>query len=209
VQNFLIRVVTAVVAGSLFLTAYFFSKILFISILLVGLIFILLFEWPLLCKKNKKLWFLTPVYPVFPFFCIVWSVYAFYKSSIFITLYPFFVSWAADTGGYIFGNLWGKHKIWPSISPKKTWEGLIGSFVTVTFFNLFALKSYQKFYLAVPIASLIFTLAAFFGDLFESFLKRRASLKDSGTILPGHGGILDRVDSVLFAAVVYFLLFYV
>ncbi len=116
-------------------------------------------------------------------------------------------SWLGDTGAYFAGRALGKHKLAPSLSPKKTWEGAIGGFFTsmggaVLFGWLFGVDASW-----VILAVLGGVLDAFgvLGDLAESMLKRAFGVKDSGGILPGHGGILDRVDSVLFAAPVLYL----
>ncbi len=106
---------------------------------------------------------------------------------------------AADTGAYFTGKAWGKKKILPEVSPKKTWVGFFGGWVSVLLVALSAHFLFGLAYLAcIVIGSCVF-LAAFFGDLFESLLKRRAGVKDSGTILPGHGGVLDRLDGFIAA----------
>ncbi len=108
--------------------------------------------------------------------------------------------WANDTGAYCVGILAGKTKLFPRISPKKTWEGLIGgiavSLATAYVFSVCFddLKTYQWMGMALVVA-----VFATFGDLTESMIKRAWNVKDSGKILPGHGGVLDRFDSSLFA----------
>lgn len=115
----------------------------------------------------------------------------------------FFLSvFAADIGAYFFGKRFGKTKLAPSISPGKTIEGLLGGLLLVVLIFvpiLFAIFSFQKAVLLL--FAIIFTaLASVAGDLFESKLKRYVGLKDSSQILPGHGGVLDRVDSLLAGA---------
>lgn len=112
--------------------------------------------------------------------------------------------WINDTMAYIVGSLIGKTPL-TSISPKKTWEGTIGGvllsvLVTGALLNFVYVKAFSL-YLAIVIASiaLIAAVTGTFGDLFESKLKRMASVKDSGSLMPGHGGFLDRFDSMLFA----------
>lgn len=113
--------------------------------------------------------------------------------------------WINDTGAYLFGTAFGKHKMAPNISPKKSWEGFVGGVFLVTFITTLLWKfnflEVQYIFYAV-ITSLVATL----GDLLESVFKRRAGVKDSGKLLPGHGGILDRLDSVLLAAPIILLL---
>ncbi len=116
-------------------------------------------------------------------------------------------SFATDTGGFYAGSWWGTKKLWPQISPKKTWAGSCGGMgltVLCTLFTglIWGLASCWAFILL----GIILNIAAQFGDFFESALKRWAGVKDSGQMLPGHGGILDRIDSILFVLPVYVLL---
>ena len=116
-----------------------------------------------------------------------------------LTLSMFILVWLSDVGGYIIGVNFGKHKLLERISPKKTWEGvvgslllcIIGSFVLHQFIPIMNINLWLTFSIIVCVSSVI-------GDLIESMLKRSVNIKDSGNILPGHGGILDRFDSVLF-----------
>jgi phosphatidate cytidylyltransferase len=126
-------------------------------------------------------------------------------------LLVFIATWAYDTGGYFAGNLWGRHKLAPLASPKKTWEGCIGGFVLVII-GLFLLWKGMN-YLGVPnpygladvlVLSLLLSFFAQVGDLVESVIKRSLSAKDSGSFFPGHGGVFDRIDSLLFNAPVLF-----
>ena len=118
----------------------------------------------------------------------------------------FFIIWIYDSMAYVFGSMLGKHKICVRISPKKSWEGLIGGtvFAVITgivnslFFDELSLINW------VVVALLIVAFGTS-GDFFESKLKREAGVKDSGNILPGHGGMLDRFDTMLFAAPVIFV----
>ena len=116
----------------------------------------------------------------------------------------FILIWMADTAAYVFGSLLGKHKLAPEISPGKTWEGFLGSCVVtvglavglsyIPFFQSAGLKVWH--WIVVALLTEVFGLL---GDLLESMFKRKAGVKDSGNIIPGHGGVLDRVDSILFA----------
>ena len=125
-NNLVLRVLTIVFGGGLFLGAYFLCPLLF-SLLLLGVgVFILFLEWPKLCAKSPFLWALTPLYPILPILALIYLNHAYRSVDILLPLYPFFISWAVDTGGYIFGKLFGKHKICPRLSPKKSWEGLFG-----------------------------------------------------------------------------------
>jgi phosphatidate cytidylyltransferase len=118
----------------------------------------------------------------------------------------FFMLWASDTGAYIVGSLIGKHKLIERISPKKTWEGLIGgiffSILTAIIFHQI-IKEFSI--ITWIIMAIVISIMGVYGDLSESLLKRRANVKDSGHLLPGHGGVLDRFDSILFATPIVFI----
>jgi phosphatidate cytidylyltransferase len=117
--------------------------------------------------------------------------------------------WAADTFAYFAGRLFGRHKLAPTLSPGKTWEGFaVGSLVGI-FVSFVALYDTRDTYLRIwqaLLLGLVVVLAAAAGDLFESMLKRDMAVKDTGRLLGGHGGILDRVDALLFAGIAAFYL---
>lgn len=104
--------------------------------------------------------------------------------------------WATDIGAFFAGRNFGGPKVAPSISPNKTWSGLIGGMFAALFLG-WALASYYDLPFQLAMASPVLALLAQVGDFFESWMKRRAGVKDSGTILPGHGGVLDRLDGVV------------
>lgn len=130
----------------------------------------------------------------------------------------FLMIWGADSGAYFAGKLFGKHKLIPRVSPGKTWEGVLGGLLTIFIMRLpFSYYTHQTLIRDGHIKDLSWGgyffqyelswilgvfFAALMGDLLISMLKRRVSLKDTGHILPGHGGILDRIDSLLCASVV-------
>jgi len=109
-----------------------------------------------------------------------------------------------DTGAYFTGKAIGKTPFSP-VSPKKTWEGVIGGVLLATVAGAIYGVSFVSPILAVLISFLV-AFSSIFGDLFESYLKRKANVKDSGNVLPGHGGVLDRVDGYLFAGVLMVIL---
>jgi len=106
----------------------------------------------------------------------------------------------SDVGAFFTGKAIGSHQFCQT-SPNKTWEGVIGGIIVATISGAYAGTMVVPWHIAL-IISFITSVASIYGDLFESFLKRRAGVKDSGDILPGHGGILDRIDGYLFGAII-------
>ncbi len=210
--EFFKRLLTSLVIVFCFGGAYLHSVAMFSLLLLIILILVLVFEWPKLVSFESPFsWIATVFYPILPIFSLIFLNYRFHSVDLLIPLYPFLVAWTADTFGYFVGKIWGTHKIYPTISPGKSWEGILGSFVGVSILNFFLLPKIKiepicsyfcKITIltlaAVLVISLIFTACAFLGGMLISILKRRKGLKDVGNVLPGHGGFLDRFDSVFF-----------
>ena len=126
-------------------------------------------------------------------------------------MYLFTLVWTADSGAYFTGKAFGKHKLIPDVSPNKTIEGLVGGLALTAI--VIAAVAYYRHLTGLHLAgfvmlSMVTVLASVLGDLFESLLKRQANIKDSGTLLPGHGGVLDRIDSILAAAPIFALGFW-
>lgn len=113
-------------------------------------------------------------------------------------------TWGADTCAYLVGRTWGRHKLWPRHSPKKTWEGVFGSvFGGLGGAALVAYFSSLDWGTALIIGAIV-PIVALFGDLSVSMMKRHVGVKDSSNLVPGHGGVLDRLDSLLFVSVVVY-----
>jgi phosphatidate cytidylyltransferase len=164
-------------------------------------------------------WFQNPVFGMITaivvltlfLFAMVWLHNSAHGAEL--VIYVLVSVWLADTGGYFAGKRWGKHKLAVQISPNKTWEGVAGAVVLVSLWSIAA------YFYAVNVnlsllswlgLSAIVVFASIVGDLFESLFKRAYQVKDSGNLLPGHGGMLDRVDSLLaavptFTACLYFV----
>jgi phosphatidate cytidylyltransferase len=120
------------------------------------------------------------------------------------TLMLFAATWAADIGAFVFGNVLKGPKLWPRFSPNKTWAGFIGGLITAVAASVAVAAVFMRLSLAgAGLIGLAGGLGTMVGDLWESMLKRRFGVKDSGDIIPGHGGLLDRVDGLMFAVMVF------
>jgi phosphatidate cytidylyltransferase len=118
-----------------------------------------------------------------------------------LTLLMLLMVWATDIGAYFAGRTIGGPKILPKISPKKTWAGLFGGMISSAITGLlFALFMDSESTLLLAILGVAIAIVAQTGDFFESWVKRKFDVKDSGDIIPGHGGILDRIDGIMTAA---------
>lgn len=219
------RAITSAASFFLFLAMWMFNNDMvgaeiFIPYLLT-IIYLLVSELYLDRENNLQNWaftFMSQMYIALPFatfntLCMIGVpgevIYFFWYG-----LSVFFFLWSSDSGAYIFGSLLGKHRLFPRISPKKSWEGSVGG-------GLVAIAVSQIIASYIPFAgnldemtsrmlwmglALIVVFFGTWGDLVESLIKRKIGIKDSGNILPGHGGMLDRFDSSLLAipaAVIY------
>jgi phosphatidate cytidylyltransferase len=120
--------------------------------------------------------------------------------SLWLVVLIFLAVWATDTGALVSGNLIGGAKLAPRLSPNKTWAGSIGGLACAAVIGIAVATFLHARIWPATVFALLLSLAGQFGDLFESFVKRRMGRKDSGGLIPGHGGVLDRIDSMLFAA---------
>jgi len=223
-QNFLKRIITSIILLSLLFFINFSHKYIFIlSILTLGMFICIesnrLFSKLLITKKTKnsflnrydgKFLILNIITFFYIFFIFCNFSYEIHKSeSPVFFIYVISICFFTDIGGYVFGKTIGGKKL-SKISPNKTISGTIGSFILsivplilVSNFNYLELEFNLKNVLFCLVISLISQL----GDLFISLLKRKAKIKDTGNLLPGHGGVLDRVDGIIFAVPFsYFLL---
>lgn len=177
-------------------------EFLLVNLIPLFLIFITeLFRKKGTTTENLSLTFLGIIYAALPFallHLIAFDETLNYQREIILGI--LFLQWACDTGAYFVGKYFGKRKLWERISPKKTWEGSIGGLVACIAVSFALAKNYnsltQQNWLAL---SLIIGVISQFGDLTESAMKRNFQIKDSGGILPGHGGLLDRFDGLILA----------
>lgn len=183
----------------LFLNFPYFFKIY------ITVFFIFICPLAIIKKFNFPLFYKYLSCAYLPSFFV--AIYNLLNENPIILLMVFLGIWSVDIGGYFFGRLFGRKKLFPKTSPKKTYEGLIGSsislFLILIIMNLkYSLFSHTTIFLMF-LSILIFSV---FGDYFESYLKRRFNVKDSGYLIPGHGGMLDRVDSALFTIPIMYLI---
>lgn len=201
------RVMTGAGIVAVFIGSYFFIPLLFLGILAFALVWILLVEWPVVTGRRLSdycYWLLSMPYPITGFVVLMYLTHRFAVTWPLVPLYPFIAASIVDVAAYFVGSLIGRHKCAPKISPNKTWEGLAGGVAALYLFNM-SLLWWHGVSWNVPllvISTPILAASAIFGDLFISWLKRRRGIKDTGRLLPGHGGLLDRLDSVLFIAMV-------
>ena len=120
----------------------------------------------------------------------------------------FFTLWSNDTGAFLAGKAFGKHKLAPKISPNKTWEGFIGGIVSTTVIGYFLGFLTPLSTEHVLLVSFSIAISGFVGDIVVSSIKRDIGVKDTGTSIPGHGGVLDRIDSLAYTAPVFFHIVY-
>ena len=178
--------------------------ILFLSLLLLATGY----EWTKMCKKNYYLVIFGIIFLIFSFFL---AYYIREKIGLLFFFFIIVICIFTDMGGYVFGKIFKGPKL-TSISPNKTYSGVIGSFLIslaagliflqYTNIDIFKNNSFE-FLLSILFISLISQI----GDLIISYFKRLAKIKDTGKILPGHGGLLDRIDGIIFAIPVSYLLF--
>ena len=195
------RIITSFILIS-FIFLIFNSLYLMISSLLIfGILSIL--EFSNLSKKifDKKIYFfLSNLF--FILFIFLFSLFFFllynYPQSKFILLALLIACVSSDIGGYVFGKIFKGPKL-TNISPKKTFSGAIGSFIfTCSLFSSLIYYENKVINLSIVIVGLVISLFCQIGDLFFSYLKRKANIKDTGNLLPGHGGLLDRFDGIFF-----------
>ncbi len=189
------------------ITFYHLPKVMMLALVPVA-VGVLLYE--LYRNSERPFWNIAvtlfiPVYVAVPFLFLMMIAFmdGDYNSAIVLSFIG--MIWTSDTGAYLSGVTMGKHKFFPRISPKKSWEGFIGG-VVLTLLLGWGLAVYLQMPLALMLGmALIISVLGAMSDLVESMLKRSVGAKDSGTLLPGHGGILDRFDAfVLTAPMVYF-----
>jgi phosphatidate cytidylyltransferase len=197
VSDLLIRTVTSLLLIAVALAAAAVGGNLF-AVFVAGVATAMFYEWTRIVRGWGAAWYASGfVYALLPALALLWIRE---RAGLNLLLWVFIVTWATDIGAYFAGRALGKRKLAPSISPKKTVEGLYGGMAAATILAVpWVMLTGLRY--GLLLAAPFFAFAAQGGDLFESWMKRRAGLKDSGTWLPGHGGVLDRLDGLVPVAV--------
>lgn len=182
------------------------SEILALSLILIASITLFRFKNELYFDSGKLIF--TVIYVALTFgFSLGLPSYDYFGNFSLEVLMLFILIWSSDSFAYFTGRLFGKHKMAPKISPKKTWEGFAGGVVLTLILGFFIEQYYPELRGNWMLVGLLVSVFAPVGDLVESQLKRSFGVKDSGNIIPGHGGILDRLDSFIICAPVIYLYF--
>jgi phosphatidate cytidylyltransferase len=169
------------------------------------------YEWYKM-SKNKKYFLIGNLFLIFSFFTVYSIKTSNTSDSIFAFIFIISVCISTDIGGYVFGNIFKGPKL-TKISPKKTYSGVVGSYV-LSILTIFFLTTYSNSFINTDIffdkyliiATFFISTSSQLGDIFISYLKRLSNIKDTGKIIPGHGGILDRIDGMIFAFPFYYIL---
>jgi len=204
-SNFYFRIISSVFLAPLFLWVIYINNIFFYFFILI--IFVIsLVELKLIFIKSKILY-------ISLFFLLLAFIYCAFKirgdsyNSFYYLLWVVLIVWLSDIGGYIFGNIF-KGPVLSKWSPKKTFSGLFGSLILSQFAFTVLFIPEQSFQYTVKIFLIQFLLSiiAILGDLFFSFIKRKHNIKDYSNLIPGHGGLLDRIDGMIFVIIFAYLI---
>jgi phosphatidate cytidylyltransferase len=199
VNELLVRTLTGVVLIAIALVAAVLGGDV-LAYLVAAIATAMFFEWTRIVRGWGAGWYaLGFVYALLPALSLLW-IRERDVHGLELLLWVLLVTWSTDIGAYFAGRRFGKRKLAPSISPGKTVEGLYGGIAAATLIGgAWAVANHLG--VALLVLAPIFAVAAQAGDLFESGMKRRAGVKDSGAWLPGHGGVLDRLDGLVPVAV--------
>ena len=171
-----------------------------LAIAVAGIATLMFYEWTRIVRGWGGAWYASGfVYALLPALALLW-IRERDQHGLALLIWAFIVTWSTDIGAYFAGRSFGKRKLAPTISPNKTVEGLIGGVAAATLLGG-AWAMTQQLGMALLAIAPVLAVAAQCGDLFESGMKRRAGVKDSGNWLPGHGGALDRLDGLVPVAV--------
>jgi phosphatidate cytidylyltransferase len=199
VNELAVRTVTGLVLVAAVLLAAIQGGNVF-AMLVAAIATLMFYEWTRIVRGWGAVWYLGGfIYALLPALALLW-IRERDDQGLALLMWTFIVTWATDIGAYFAGRSFGRRKLAPAISPNKTVEGLCGGIVAASLFGG-AWALITDLGTALLALAPIFAVAAQAGDLFESGMKRRAGVKDSGAWLPGHGGALDRLDGLVPVAV--------
>ncbi len=220
VKNTLLKVLSVVTSAAVPFVCFFYDKLPDIPLFPVATVYIALYLIIMVLSFKKTSFedvlnslFASFIIP-FAFSCMIFiaKLYEYYPdkytkaSCVYYTLFAYFCAWMSDIFAYFVGRKFGKHKLAPTVSPKKSIEGAVGGVIGAVLLNIALLAVFDKFffethhitYTEIIILTIFLSVMSIFGDLSASVIKRKHSIKDFGNILPGHGGVMDRFDSCLF-----------
>ncbi len=206
-----LRIISALLGGLILLGSIYLGKFALLTV--VSFIFVASVVEYIVLLKNKKRLSLTFFMPGLAYIALIFSIYAIFELPLggVLVLFTFLGTWAFDTTAYYVGSKWGQHKIIPKISPNKSLEGFVSGILAVSIIAilipdfLFKLGS-ESFLKAAWI--FVISIGAFTGDVIESSVKRKLDVKDSSNIIPGHGGFLDRFDSLIISSSAAFVFYW-
>ena len=210
-SNLTIRIVSSLLLAGVTIVSLFHGSPLF-ETLLFFVFLLLMFELRRLPFRAQG-YFFVGLYSIISFLSVYW-LFDFDSTTL---LWLFCIVWSSDIGGYCAGKFFGGLKVLPKVSPNKTWAGVLGAcFLTFFVIVLFTNNTFAGFYIgAIHIDdwwilewSLIFSLLSQIGDFLQSYIKRQLGIKDTGSLIPGHGGLFDRLDGLMFVAPIFALFVY-
>ena len=199
-DEFIKRFVSSIIL--LPLSFYFIIKGSFLLIFFTIICFIVAcFEWHTMSKKKS--------YYIYGFLFLIFSFYTFYKLSIELisVFYVIIICSSTDIGGYVFGKIFKGPKL-TKISPKKTYAGMIGGYILslVSLSLIISFIDYKATLIQFFLLTILISTVSQLGDIIISYFKRLSKIKNTGKLIPGHGGLLDRIDGMIFAFPIYYLI---
>lgn len=205
-----------IISGILFFIFTFYVVIdgsLIFDLFLISIMLFTIYEW---CKlKNKLIILLSGIIFIFLSFYCAYQLRTFHELGLYFFGYVLIITICTDIGGFIFGKILKGPKI-NKISPNKTYSGSIGgyflSLLTVLFYLILLFENniilFDNNYLVILTITLFISTVSQFGDFVISFFKRKSNIKNTGNLLPGHGGLLDRIDGLIFALPIFYLILF-
>lgn len=194
-SNMYSRLWTSIGGGLIFFGLYALLPSLFICLLFSLSCYMVLVEWP----RVRGGYDITSMYPIAALGLLLAHVVQWHRVAPWYGLYPFLAAWLVDAVAYFVGSWYGRHLCWPQISPRKTWEGVAGGIAALVLCHvgLWFFGATTASWWCMLLSGVVVATTAMLGDLVMSWYKRQQGIKDTGGMLPGHGGLLDRFDSVL------------